>query len=121
VVPVDVAIHLVLGEEQRLERGESLLVQRERRSPVRPGGDRERGEQPIHVDHPVRHAAHPRVPRQIVELVHVERARDEPREGLGAWTLDQAQQPPGRHAELRQAGGERAARELPLGQHFVVW
>src|SRR2546426_11655336 len=41
VVPVHVAVHLILGEEQRLERRQSLLVQRQRAAAVRVRGDRQ--------------------------------------------------------------------------------
>src|SRR3989442_1467663 len=91
VVPVHVAIHLILGEQQRLERREALLMQRQRGMPVATRGQGQRREQPVHVDHAVGHAAHPGVAGPIVELVHVERARHQTGEGLAGPALDQGQ------------------------------
>ena len=67
-------------------------MQRQRRSPIRAGDDGERGEQAVDVDHAVRHAAHPRVARQVVELVNVERSRHETRERALALPPDEGQE-----------------------------
>ena len=67
VMPVDVAIHLILREQQRLERRQALGVQRQ---PI--GGHRERRQEPVHIDDAVRHATHRGITRQIVELVDVD-------------------------------------------------
>ena len=77
VVPVDVPVHLVLGEEERLERAHALLVHADLapRPPV--SHQRERREQPVDVHRAVGDAAHARVAAQVVDLVEVERAGDE--------------------------------------------
>ena len=85
VVPVDVAVHLVLGEQQRLERAESLFQHADLEAPRgRSSSSTRRGQQPVHVDLAVRHAAHQRVALQVVDLVEVERAGNQPLERAGA-------------------------------------
>ena len=120
VVPVHVTIHLIFGEQQRFERREPLLVEGERGMPVLPGGQRQRREQPVHVDHPVGNAAHPRVAGQIVELVHVERARDQAGEGFACPALDEGQQSLRRGPQLRQPLRQLAVRQVPRRQLLVV-
>jgi hypothetical protein len=120
VMPVHVAIHLVLGEQQRLEGREALLVERERRMPVSRGGHGQRREQPVHVDHPVGHAAHPGVAGQIVELVHVDRARHQTAQRLACPALNQREQCVCRSAQLRQPPCELTIRQVPRRQLFVV-
>ena len=95
VMPVHVAVHLVLGIEQGLERGETLF--RDGETAVRDDGQGH--QQPVHVDHPVRDAAHPGIAGEIVQLVHVERARDEPRERVAALPADQGEEAPLVHAD----------------------
>ena len=79
VVPVDVAEHLVLREEERLQRAESLLADREFERASGPfARDREGRKQPIHVHGPVRHAAEEGIAPEVVDLVEVQRSRDQP-------------------------------------------
>jgi hypothetical protein len=120
VVPVHVAIHLVLGEEQRFESGEAFLVQCERHASTRTGRERERGEQPIDVDDPVGHAAHPCITREIVELVRVHRSRHEAGEGLLGLAADQPEELAGCHSTALERAGQIAASEVALGERFVA-
>ena len=70
MMPVDIAIHLVLREQQRLERGESLLGDAHAlHAGVRVLDQRERIEQAIGVDVAVVHAAHERVALEVLDLV----------------------------------------------------
>ena len=122
VVPVHVAVHLVFREQQRLERREPLVVQRQRRGAVGAGDDRQRGEQTVNVDHAVWHAAHLCVARQVVELVDVKRARYESCEGSPrlAPPLDQRQQGIGGGAQPFQLLRELPCLEVARGQLLVV-
>src|SRR5205823_8651390 len=58
--------------------------------------------------------------REVVELVHVERARYQAGEGLAYPALDQRQQPLGRDPQLRQPLCELAVRQVPRRQLLVV-
>ena len=117
VVPVDVPVHLVLREEERLQRADSLLAHREfERPPIAFAGDRERRQQPVHVHGPVGHPAEERVAAQVVDLVEVQRAGDQSlqrvsrgaadegrdaRGGVGAVPLED---PPDRHRRHEARG-----------------
>ena len=75
VMPVHVPVHLILGEQQRLERRQPLLDHADGRLPgVGIADERQRVDQTVDVDLAVAHAAHERVAPQVVELVEVDRA-----------------------------------------------
>ena len=79
MLPIDVAVHLVLGEEQRLECREPFLAQADRRaSGDRIGDDGERVPEAVDVDLAVGHAAHHRVALEVVGLVEIDRPGDQP-------------------------------------------
>ena len=103
VVPVDVAEHLVLREEERLQRAESLLADREFERTSGPfARDGERGEEAVDVHGPVRHAAEEGVAPEVVDLVEVQRSRDQPLQRV-------ARLPPDEGADAR-----RGIRAMPL-------
>src|SRR5207253_596580 len=120
MVPIDIAVHLILREEQRLERRDALFVQGEGRLSARSRRDGERGEQAIDVDHTVWHTAHPGVARQIVELVHVERSRDEAGERLPRAALNQREQAVAGSTEIDQSLREGAVGEVRARQGLVM-
>ena len=79
VVPVDVAVHLILGEQERLERREPFFHDADPWTPRRRVDDHAEGiDQAIGVDRTVRNSAHQRVALEVLDLVQVERAGDEP-------------------------------------------
>ena len=87
VMPVDVPVHLILGEQQRLERTQPLL---EDADAVQTGvwirHDDDAVEQAVDIDLAVWHTAHHRIALQVVDLVDVDGSRDEPlkRSGIRA-------------------------------------
>ena len=90
MVPVDVPEHLILREEEGLEGGEALLRDRDlqRARPLLPS-QREGLEQPVHVDGSIRHPAEEAVPPQIVDLVEIQGAGDQPLQGVAGSPLDE--------------------------------
>src|SRR2546421_1712836 len=78
------------------------MIRRPPRSPLFPYTTLFRSrEQPVHIDHAVGYPAHPRVARQVVELVHVERARHEAGERAARLTADQRQRSEEHTSELQ--------------------
>src|SRR5204863_9867005 len=78
MVPVDVTVHLILGEQQRLERGQRFLLNAERVFTRVRVFDNDQGvRQTIDVDLAVGNAAHERVALQVFDLVEIEGSRDE--------------------------------------------
>ncbi len=74
MVPVHVPVHLVLGEEQRLQRRESLLEHADSRlAGIGMVNEGQRVEQTVDVDLAIAHAAHERVAAQVIELVQIDR------------------------------------------------
>ena len=107
VVPVDVPVHLVLREQERFERGESLL---EHADDAAVGGrlvdEHERVEQTVDVDLAVRNAAHERIALEVLDLVEVERSRNEALQRRLARSADE------REHSLRGAGTEHRGQHL---------
>ena len=78
VMPIHVAVHLILREQERFECREALFGDADHGcAALRIVHEGERVEQPIDVDVAVVHAAHERVALEILDLVEIERARDE--------------------------------------------
>ena len=124
VVPVHVAVHLILREQQRLER-------RRAPSPTSPTAgapllrildDGERVEQAVDVDLAVRHAAHERVALEVLDLVEVERAGDQSLQRALALAADErrARAP----ARSRRGASRSTVRDLAVGdqraRHLLV-
>src|SRR5207302_11393656 len=72
------------------------------------------------VDYAVGHAAHPGVAGQIVQLIHVNRARHETAQRLACPALDQRQELVGRSAQLCPPLCELTVRQVPSRQLLVV-
>ena len=95
VVPVDVVEHLLARVQQRVERADALVADAQTRA-VRVLQDAQRAEQPRHVHAAIGDVAGAGVAREVVELVHVQRATEQPheqrvagRERAVAWRIDQ--------------------------------
>ncbi len=89
MVPVDVVEHLLAGVQQRVERADPL---RSRRGAgrLRRLQQPHRAEQPCQVNAAVGHVAAARVTREIVELIHIEWAAEQPHQQRVArrqWTV----------------------------------
>ena len=106
MVPVDVVEHLLPGVDQRVQRADALLPDRDAQRHIAARtldpGDGQRIDQPRRVDAAVRHVAGPGVARQVVELVHIERAGEHP-----------AQQPVGRR-QIRAVGIDEVGDALRI-------
>ncbi len=121
VVPVDVAVHLVLGEEERFEGRDALLVDTHGPMPCAIGHQAERGQQPIDVDGAVGDATLPRVPREVIDLVEIERAGNEPAQRRDVITLDDPRdlRDEAVAADATQEHAEFPFAEAPHAERFV--
>src|SRR5687767_752797 len=122
-MPVDVPIHLVLREKERLERGEPLLENPDRQAAgCRIIDDGERVQQTVDVDLPVRDAAHQRIALEVLDLVEIQRPGDEPLQRRRALSADERVNARG-HIAAERAGehlGDRAAKDQLVRDFLMV-
>ena len=122
MMPVHIAIHLVFGEQQRLERRQSLLVYTDHaRRALGRLHDHQGIEQPVDIDLAVRHSAHRGITLQIFDLVEIERTRDQALQRFVAATGDQCEDFfGGRFAQgATQHAGNRSGRDQRI-RHLLV-
>src|SRR5690348_10593675 len=111
MVPVNVAVHLIPREEQRLECGESFFDNADLHLLVA-ANDGEGVEQAVDVDLDIGDAAHERVPAEVIELVQIEGTGDQALKGTGTLAANE------RHYLVRRVGAHPAAqcvRDRALG------
>jgi hypothetical protein len=119
VVPVHVAVHLVLGEEQGFHRGQALLPEGQGRRVV----DELHGvDEAVDIDIAVGDAAHERVALEVLDLVEVEGSGDEALERVGALASYQGQDIAcgTRAKRLGQDLGDGALEDQRTGDVLVV-
>jgi hypothetical protein len=90
MVPIHVPEHLVLGEQQRLERRHRLLLHANLESAGhRVGHEHDTLEESVHIHLAIGNAAESRVPPQVLHLVQVQAPADQATQGKLALTSDQ--------------------------------
>src|SRR5690625_3395938 len=96
MVPIDIAEHLVLGEEERLEGRDPLLPDPDFEArTLRITEDDEGVQEPVDIDLPIGHPTETGIPLQVLDLVEIEATTDEPLQGTRGVAPDQRLDPCG--------------------------